>query len=239
MATFSSSFPSRRLLLPMVTLAVVSAVPSPAFAQQRRNATRAPKLTALGQELRAGVVAKVGPGMLVLQLPKGQGELWAAMPAPNAVVEVWGTGSRDLMRPKQFVQCVVPLDDASKPVGPARQVIFAEGGMAEVAPLIEPGSTMAVKPVRRNGGRRLAGTYLVSGAIQQVEGETITVLAGRERFGILVPADAELRVLSRNVALAAEGDEVQVDGSYFQKGQLMVTSLKITLAKTVEPTPGR
>ena len=105
-----------------------------------------------------------------------------------------------------------------------RHGVFAagiDGGMA-------PGS-------RPNLARRAAGSYTVSGTIQKVEGDVIAVTSGQNRFEITVAEDAELVMRSRNVALAAEGDVVEVDGKYFQKGQLMVTSLKIVLAKAVTP----
>jgi hypothetical protein len=58
-----------------------------------------------------------------------------------------------------------------------------------------------------------------------------------ERFEIVVPEETELVVRSHNVTLASEGDEVEVEGKYFQMGQLMVTSLKIMMSKPLAPPP--
>jgi hypothetical protein len=77
----------------------------------------------------------------------------------------------------------------------------------------------------------------VSGTIQSVNGDTVTVTVGRERFEIVVPEETELVVRSHNVTLASEGDEVEVEGKYFQMGQLMVTSLKIMMSKPLAPPP--
>ena len=96
--------------------------------------------------------------------------------------------------------------------------------------IAEPGA-------KRVAGKRPAGSYLVAGTIKQVEGDVITVIAGREKFDITVPPEAELVVRSTNVGLASPGDRVEVEGKYYQKGQLLVSALKITLSNPVAPPP--
>ena len=93
--------------------------------------------------------------------------------------------------------------------------------------------------IQQRRGPRPAGSYTVSGAIQSVNGDTVTVTVGRERFEILVPEETDLVVRSQNVTLASEGDEVEVEGKYFQIGQLMVTSLKIMMSKPLVPPPAK
>jgi hypothetical protein len=191
------------------------------------------QLKALEGEEQIGQIVQVGPGMLQLRLPKG-GNLWQAVPAPNAKIEVIGKASRDMLHPKQFVSCAVTLDEFGKVTEPALQVAFTDGGTPGV---MAGGLGLAETGAKRVAGRRPAGSYLVAGTIKQVEGDVVTVLAGRERFEITVPPEAELVVRSANVGIAVPGDEVEVEGRYYQKGQLMVTSLKITLANPVTPPP--
>jgi hypothetical protein len=99
------------------------------------------------------------------------------------------------------------------------------------------GLGIAEAGAKRVAGKRPAGSYLLAGTIKQVEGDVVTIMAGREKFDVTVPADAELVVRSGNAALASPGDEVEVEGRYYQKGQLLVTSLKIRLANPVVPPP--
>lgn len=221
-------------MLPPLAMATMAALflPASASAQQRPYGPRAPKMETLAHDLRTGVIAKIGPGMLMLKLPKG-GDLWAATPAPNASIEVSGPASRDMLQPKQFVSCSVALDATWKPTEPSTMVVFTEGGVPGV---FAAGIDGGMAPGSRPGSpRRAAGSYTVSGTIQKVDGDVISLLTGQNRFEITVAEDADLVLRSQNVALAAEGDEVEVDGKYFQKGQLMVTSLKISLAKAVTP----
>ena len=191
------------------------------------------QLKSLGKEEQIGQVVQVGPGMLQLRLPRG-GNLWHAVPAPNAKIEVIGKASRDMLQPKQFVNCTVTLDEFGKVTEPALQLAFTDGGTPGV---MAGGLGLGDAGAKRVAGKRPAGSYLVAGTIKQVEGDVVTVLAGRERFEITVPPEAELVVRSANVGIALPGDEVEVEGRYYQMGQLMVTSLKITLANPVVPPP--
>jgi hypothetical protein len=126
------------------------------------------------------------------------------------------------------------MADALVRAQPATQLVFTDGGapgvMAGGLGLGDPGA-------KRVSGKRPAGGYLVAGTIKQVEGDVVTIIAGREKFDVTVPAETELMVRSGNVGLAAPEDDVEVEGRYYQKGQLMVTSLKITLANPVVPPP--
>jgi len=191
------------------------------------------QLKSLEKEEQLGQVVEVGPGMLQLRLPTG-GNLWQAMPAPNAKIEVTGKASREMLQPKQFINCTVSLDEFGKVTEPALQLAFTDGGtpgvMAGGLGIAEPGA-------KRVAGKRPAGSYLVAGTIKQVEGDVITVIAGREKFDITVPPEAELVVRSTNVGLASPDDHVEVEGKYYQKGQLLVSALKITLSNPVVPPP--
>ena len=227
-------FPSARIggsfSVAMLTATATLALQPTASAQQRYQGGP-PKMTTLAKEHGKGMVAKVGPGMLMLKL---QNMLWAAMPAPGAMIEVTGTASREMLQPKQFVNCNVTLDDLGKPAGPAEMVVFTDGGAPGVM-AAGVGDSTGMDQQRR--GPRPAGSYTVSGPIQAVNGDTVMVTVGRERFEIDVPEETQLVVRSQNVTLASEGDEVEVEGKYFQPGQLMVTSLKITVAKPLAPPP--
>ena len=191
------------------------------------------QLKSLEKEEQLGQVVEVGPGMLQLRLPTG-GNLWQAMPAPNAKIEVTGKASREMLQPKQFVNCVVSLDEFGKVTEPALQLAFTDGGTPGV---MAGGLGIAEAGAKRVAGKRPAGSYLVAGTIKQVEGDVITVIAGREKFDITVPPEAELVVRSTNVGLASPGDHVEVEGKYYQKGQLLVSALKITLSNPVVPPP--
>jgi len=149
-------------------------------------------------------------------------------------IEVTGKASREMLQPKQFINCTVSLDEFGKVTEPALQLAFTDGGtpgvMAGGLGIAEPGA-------KRVAGKRPAGSYLVAGTIKQVEGDVITVIAGREKFDITVPPEAELVVRSTNVGLASPDDHVEVEGKYYQKGQLLVSALKITLSNPVVPPP--
>lgn len=191
------------------------------------------QLKPLDDKEKVGQLVEVGPGMLQLRLPAG-GNPWQAMPAPNAKIEVTGKASREMLQPKQFINCTVSLDEFGKVTEPALQIAFTDGGTPGV---MAGGLGIAEAGAKRVAGKRPAGSYLVAGTIKQVEGDVITVMAGREKFEITVPPEAELVVRSANVGLASPGDHVEVEGQYYQRGQLLVSSLKITLANPVVPPP--
>jgi hypothetical protein len=190
-------------------------------------------LKSLEKEDQHGQVIEVGPGMLKLRLPSGGNE-WQAMPAPNAKIEVTGKASRDMLQPKQFVNIAITLDEFGKVTEPALQVAFTDGGAPGV---MAGGLGIADAGAKRFSGKRPAGAYLLAGTIKEVEGDVVTIIAGREKFDVTVPAEAELVVRSANVSLAAPGDHVEAEGQYYQRGKLLVTSLKITLANPVMPPP--
>ena len=190
-------------------------------------------LKSLEKENQNGQVIEVGPGMLRLRLPHGGNE-WQAMPAPNAKIEVTGKASREMLQPKQFVNVAITLDEFGKVTEPALQVSFTDGGAPGV---MAGGLGIADAGAKRFSGKRPAGTYLLAGTIKDVEGDVVTIIAGREKFDVTVPAEAELVVRSANVSLAAPGDQVEAEGQYYQLGKLLVTSLKITLANPLVPPP--
>jgi len=218
----------------IVTLALtVGCVFAGDVAAHAQPPAAAGQLKSLEKKEQIGQIIEVGPGMLQLRLPKG-GTAWQAMPAPNATIEVTGKASREMLQPGQFVNCAVTLDEFGKVTEPALQVAFTDGGAPGV---MAGGLGIAEAGAKRVAGKRPAGSYLLAGTIKQVEGDVVTIMAGREKFDVTVPADAELVVRSGNAALASPGDEVEVEGRYYQKGQLLVTSLKITLANPVVPPP--
>ena len=218
---------------PGVCRAVVIAMVLAIGATAARPAAAQPpgQLKSLDKEQQVGQVVEVGPGILKLRLPMG-GELWNAMPAPNAKIEVTGKASREMLQPKQFISCAVSLDEFGKVTEPVLQVSFTDGGtpgvMAGGLGIAEPGA-------KRFSGKRPAGTYTVAGTIKLVQGDVVTVIAGREKFDLTVPAEAELLVRSTNVGLASRGDVCEAEGQYYQPPQLLVSSLKITLANPVSP----
>ncbi|MFM8434677.1 MAG: hypothetical protein ACKOBP_04930 [Planctomycetia bacterium] len=218
---------ARRVVVIAMVLALGFAAGRPALGQPPG------KLTALDEEEKQGQVVKVGPGILELRLPTG-GELWQAMPGPNAKIEVTGKATREMLQAKQFVNCAISLDEFGKLTGPALQVAFTDGGtpgvMAGGLGIAEPGA-------KRFAGKRPAGSYMLAGTIKQVEGDVVTIIAGREKFDVTVPAEAELLVRSTNVGLAAPGDHVEVEGQYYQRGKVLLSELKIALTKPVEPPP--
>ena len=191
------------------------------------------QLKALDKEEQVGQLVEVGPGVLQLRLPTG-GTLWQALPAPNATIEVTGKASREMLQPKQFVNCAVTLDEFGKVTEPALQVAFTDGRAPGV---VAGGLGIADEKAKRFAGKRPAGSYLIAGTVKQVEGDVVTVIAGREKFEITVPPEAELVVRSANIGIASPGDRVEVEGRYYRRGQLLVSSLKVTLTNPVVPPP--
>jgi hypothetical protein len=198
-----------------------------ACAQPGRGGPQPQKLAA---EDGTGTIDAIGPGVLRLRL-KG-GEFWAVVPAPGAQVTVTGAASRQMLQPGQFVSCSLNLDEFGKVTAAPAQVIFPGGGTPGV---VAGGIGMAEPGAKRVSGRRPAGTYLVLGTIKTVDDESITVQAGKDRFEIPVPEDVELVVRTSNIALAATGDAVEVEGLYVRRGELQATSLSIKLAQPVSP----
>jgi len=191
------------------------------------------QLQSLDEADKKGALVATGPGPLQLRLPHG-GNLWYAIPAPTAKIEVTGKASREMLQPKQFVSCVVTLDEFGKVTEPAARVMVTDGGTPGV---VAGGLGLAEPGAKRVSGKRPAGSYTIFGTIKQVEGDIVTVQVGRERFDITVPADAELVVLSSNVAIATPGDHIEVEGQFYQRGQLMLSSLKVTLTNPLSPPP--
>jgi len=227
------SFRKRLRLAALVAATGLAAtVMSPSSGRAQPPGPNGP-LKTLRVEDRVGQLVEVGPGRLQLRLPKG-GELWQALPAPNARIEVTGRASREMLQPKQFVNCTVSLDALGKVTEPVLQVAFTDGGTPGV---MAGGMGIADPKAKRAPGKRPEGSYLVAGTIKQVSGDVVTIVAGREKFDVTVPPEAELVVRSANVGLASPGDEVEVEGQYYQKGQLLVTMLKVTLANPVAPPP--
>lgn len=180
---------------------------------------------------RAGKVMGVAPGRLQVRLTNS-GDIWLVQPGPNATVEVTGSASRQLLAPKQFIQCSVELDGTGKVTAPVDTITFTGGGTPGVS---AAGLDVADPKARRPAGKRPAGSYLVSGFIKTAADDAIVVQIGRERFEIPVAADTALEVRTPNLAAAAVGDDVEVEGDYVQKGQLLATSIKVVLANPLEP----
>ena len=189
-----------------------------------------PQPQKLAAEDGIGTVDAIGQGMLRLRL-KG-GEFWTVVPAPNAQIEVVGTASREMLQPGQFVACSLQIDEFGKAAEPVTQITFPGGGMPGV---VAGGLRIADPGAKRVGGKRPAGTYLVAGPIKLVKDDVITVQAGKDRFEITVPPATELLVKTTNFMMASQGDKVEVEGQYLQKGELQATALTITLAKPVSP----
>ena len=184
---------------------------------------------------RVGTLMAIAPGRLQVRL-KNTGELWVVAAAPGATVEVIGTAAREMLMPKQFVECSVDLDDFGKVTQPIAKVIFPGGGTPGV---VGNASGIADPKAKRSPGKRPAGTYLVSGFIKSVDGDEITVQVGRDRFEIPLAADAELEVATSSLAVAGVGDEVELEGEYFQKFQLIASSIKVTLTNPLMPPPAK
>ena len=81
----------------------------------------------LDQADRVGTLMAIAPGRLQVRL-KNTGDLWIVAAAPGATVEVNGTAAREMLMPKQFVECSVDLDDFGKVTQPIAKVIFPGGG---------------------------------------------------------------------------------------------------------------
>jgi hypothetical protein len=189
----------------------------------------------LEQADRVGTVMAIAPGRIQVRL-KNSGDMWVVAAAPGASVEVTGTASREMLMPKQFVECSVDLYAFGKVTQPIGKVIFPGSGTPGVAGSAS-GSTDP--KAKRAPGKRPAGNYLVSGFIKSVDGDTIVVQVGRDRFEIPVAADAELEVATANLAIATVGDEVELEGEYLQKGQLLASSIKVTLTNPLMPPPAK
>jgi len=180
---------------------------------------------------RSGTIMGLAPGRLQVRL-KNSGETWLVVPAPQATVEVKGEASREMLAPKQFVQCAVELDDLGKVLQPVDKVTFPGGG----TPGVSAAGLDAPDPkARRPAGKRPAGSYLVSGFIKSVDDEGIVVQIGRDRFVIPVAAEAELEVRTPNLGVATVGDDVDLEGDYLQRGQLRASSIKVELANPLQP----
>jgi len=182
---------------------------------------------------REGTLMAIAPGRLQVRV-KNSGDTWIVAAAPGATVEVSGTAARAMLMPKQFVECSVELDELGKVTQPVEKVIFPGSGTPGVT---GNASGFSETKAKRPGGKRPPGTYLVSGFIKSVDGDRIVVQIGRDRFEIPVAPEAELEVATANLAVAGIGDDVELDGEYLQKGQLLASSIKVTLVNPLMPPP--
>jgi hypothetical protein len=187
---------------------------------------------ALPPEEREGVIVDVGPGVLQVRLPKEGATIWTVAPAPNIRVDITGAASREMLQPGQFVSASVTIDEKGTPTEPVTRLMFPGGGVPGVT---TPG--IGDLGGKRLPGRRPAGMYLVSGTIRQVEDDTVTIQAGREKFQISVPDTAELVVNTTDMSVVGRGDAVEIDGMFLQRGQLQATVLKVKLATPYSPPP--
>ena len=186
-------------------------------------------------ELTKGSVAVIAPGTFGIRL---HGEPWLVRPAPNAKVEISGVASREMLQKGQFIQCNVMMNEIGKVLDPVKRITFSGGGepgvVAEGLGIAGPGAK------RAPGGKRPAGSYLVSGQIFLVQENTVTVQAGaRDKVELTIPLDAELIVMGGMplMGLVSVGDIVETEGSYYEKGKLEAVELRITLTKPVTPPP--
>jgi hypothetical protein len=187
----------------------------------------------LPPEERNGVIMEVvGPAMLQVRLPKEGATIWTVVPAPNIRVEITGAASREMLQPGQFVTASVSIDEKGAVTEPISRLVFPGGGAPGV---IAPG--IGDQGGKRLPGRRPAGTYLVSGTIKKVEGDVVTIQAGKDKFDVPVPETAELVVNTTDMSLVRQGDSVDVEGRFIQRGQLQASSLAVKLANPVTPPP--
>jgi hypothetical protein len=210
----------------VAALSLVTCLPG-AFAQGPGR----PEPQRLKEDQRRGVVVDRAPGMLAVRLPAESTTVWRVIPAGNATIEVVGPASRAMLAPRQFIRFSATLDEFGKVAEPVVKVTFPGGGTPSV---MAPGLGLETGG-KKVPGRRPAGLYTINGIIREVDGDTVTVLIGKERFEFTVPADAELVVQTNNLSIVDKDDTVEVDGTYFQVGQLMASEIKVTLAKPLAP----
>lgn len=188
-----------------------------------------PKTLAPGD--RVGKVVGFLPGGMQVRL-LNSGEEWIVAAARDATVEVTGTASREMLAPKQFVQIAVELDALGKVTQPVEKVTFPGGGTPGVA---AAGIAGADPKAKRPAGKRPPGSYLVAGFIKTFADGEIVIQVGRERFEIPVSPEAELEVRTADLRVAGVGDDVALEGQYVQQGQLLASSIKVTLANPLTP----
>ncbi|MCA9248162.1 MAG: hypothetical protein KDA42_13635 [Planctomycetales bacterium] len=83
---------------------------------------------------------------------------------------------------------------------------------------------------------------LVSGQVRGFAKGEMTVIAGRAgSIRIPVAEDAKVSINTSNYGIAMQGDEIEVDGSFYQQGQLSARSVTIKLAERqpIEPPKSR
>jgi len=187
----------------------------------------------LPREEQNGVIVEVvGPAMLQVRLPKEGATIWTVVPAPNIRVEITGAAGREMLEPGQFVTTSVSIDERGTATEPISRLVFPGGGTPGV---LAPG--VGDQGGKRLQGRRAAGTYLVAGTIRKVEGDVVTIQAGKDKFDVTVPETAELVVNTADMSLVRAGDSVDVEGRFIQRGQLQASSLAVRLANPVTPPP--
>lgn len=210
---------------PLLVALVVAcgAVTAPAFGQGPGIPQR------LKENQRRGVVIDKGPGWLALRLPRENATIWRAVPGPNPRIQVVGTAERSMLAPKQFIRFSATIDSTGKITEPVTKVTFPGGGNPSV---IASGLDTGEKP---QGGKRSPGLYVINGIIREVEGTTVALSVGKDRFEFTVPEDAELLVDTPTLAVVGKDDEVEIEGTYVQEGQVLFSDLKVTLAKPLAP----
>lgn len=219
---------SRRRRFAAVFALLAALVPGAVAAQQ------AGEPQTLDRPDRAATLLQMAPGRLHVRL-KNTGEEWWVAAAPDAVIEVGGEATREMLQPKQFIQCSVELDATGQVTGAVDAVTFPGGGQ----PSVVPAGLGADPKAKRAVGKRPAGSYTISGLIKSVEGSDVTVQIGRERFVIPVAEDADLRVAATNLAWANAGDDVELEGKFVQRGQLLASAIRVQLVNPLTPPQPR
>lgn len=220
--------PPRRALAAWLPVLLATAAFTPGATAQVPGR---PEAKRLAKEQREGVVIEKGAGWLVVRLPRESATLWQVVPAADAKIQVVGPASRAMLAPRQFIRVAVTLDDSGKVTAPVDKVTFPGGGTPAV---IAPGLGID-GGARRVPGRRAPGLYTVNGIVREVDGDTVTVVVGKERFVFTVPADAELVVDTPMLAIVDKNDAVEVEGTYVEVGQLLASEIKVTLSKPLTP----
>jgi hypothetical protein len=157
-----------------------------------------PKTTAVKID---GTVEQISPqGILVNQ--KDGKKIGMAFP-PNAKVTLSGNAAPEFLKPGQYIQFTVNLDEKKKPTGDASKI-----QIIEQSAISSPGVFSEKGPDGKPGE---PGPYFVRGTVKSYREGQMSVAAGGPLMTVNVPASAAIPVTIADWDLANPGDQISGD----------------------------
>jgi hypothetical protein len=151
---------------------------------------------------------------------------------PNAKVTLSGNAAPEFLKPGQYIQFSVNMDEKQKPTGEASKI-----QIVEQSPISLPGVMSERGP---DGKKGEPGPFLVRGTIKTFKETTMSVAAGGPLVTVTISPSAVIPVTIADWDLASPGDTISGDGNALpaQAGFTPVFAERIEI-KSAVPITGK